>query len=209
MQKRILSIVIALASLAIGYGQETEDTSSKDDRPIPRFRIGVKVGVPNIVGGGIEYVTPLFNNRIAPFIDYSSFNVDVDESENAINFFEIGSNIYFGDKGKGLYASLSYSRFDAESSIEGAETINGELFTGFADGEIEISTFNVKLGAKLGRKFYFRIEAGYGFGDIPKEIVVTGVVNGVAGVGIEEIPDIPGVGDSGLLIANIGFGFSF
>ena len=69
----------------------------------------------------------------------------------------------------------------------------------------------MKLGAKLGKKFYFRIEAGYGFGDIPQEIEVTGTEQGtgITQTDYVEIPDIPGISESGMIVANIGLGFSF
>ena len=40
--------------------------------------------------------------------------------------------------------------------------------------KVSYSGLNVKIGAKLGRKFFFRTEVGYSFGDIPKEIFVEG-----------------------------------
>ena len=71
----------------------------------------------------------------------------------------------------------------------------------------------MKLGVKLGKKFYFRIEAGYGFGDIPQEIEVTGTVTsgGMSTTETDyvEIPDIPGISESGMIVANVGLGFSF
>ena len=179
------------------------------DQKVPRFRIGLKAGVPNIVGGNVEFVLPILNNHLAPYIDYSSFSLDVDDVDTSFDFFEIGTNVYFNNKGKGLYASISYGSFNLEGSYTDAETIDGELFEGEASGEIDITTVNLKLGAKLGNKFYFRAEVGYGIGDIPDEVIITGTVNGQPDQGVEEIPDIPGIGDGGLLVANIGFGFAF
>jgi len=176
---------------------------------VARFRIGLKAGIPNIIGGNAEFVLPILNNHVAPFLDYSTFSLDVDDVDTSFNFFEIGTNVYFNDKGKGLYATLSYGSFNLEGTYTDAETIDGELFEGEASGEIDITTVNLKLGAKLGNKFYFRAEVGYGFGDIPDEVVITGTVNGQPDEGTEEIPDIPGIGDSGLLVVNIGFGFAF
>ena len=129
--------------------------------------------------------------------------------DTSLNFFEIGSNVYFKNTGKGFYASLSYGSFNLEGTYTDAETVNGELFEGEAEGEIDITTVNLKLGVKLGNTFYFRAEVGYGFGDIPDEVIITGTVNGQPETGVEEIPDIPGIGDNGLLVANIGFGFAF
>ncbi len=188
----------------------TLNLSAQDDNPdVKRFRIGLKVGVPNIVGGNAEFVLPILDNHIAPYLDYSAFSLDVDDVDTSINFFEIGSNVYFNNTGKGFYASLSYGSFNLEGTYTDAETVNGELFEGEAEGEIDITTVNLKLGVKLGNTFYFRAEVGYGFGDIPDEVVITGTVNGQPETGVEEIPDVPGIGDNGLLVANIGFGFAF
>lgn len=203
------SSLLILSVLFFVMSNKGKAQNTHTDENIPRVRVGVKIGVPNILGGNLEIVTPLFGNRIAPYVDYAAFTIDADDSENELNYFEIGSNIYFNSLGKGMYASLSYSRFNADSFLEGERTIEGQLFTGTASGEVEVNTFNVKLGAKLGRKFYFRVEAGYGFGNVPQQIRITGNVNGEPGVGIATIPDIPGVSDNGLLIATIGFGYSF
>lgn len=192
-----------------GFLFVTAQDNTTTDQDVPRFRIGVKAGVPNIVGGNAEFVLPILNNHLAPYIDYSAFSLDVDDVDTSLNFFEIGTNVYFNNKGKGLYASVSYGSFNLEGSYTDAETVDGQLFEGEAKGEIDINTVNLKLGAKLGNKFYFRVEVGYGMGDIPDEVVIRGTVNGQAEEGVEEIPDVPGIGDNGLLVANIGFGFAF
>ena len=69
-----------------------------------------------------------------------------------------------------------------------------------------LNTINTKLGLKVGRVFYFRLEVGYSFGDIPEFITVNGPNNLSA---TEEIPEIPGITSSGLPLFNIGFGFGF
>lgn len=192
--------------LVFAINSSAQDSDNPDLR---RFRIGVKAGVPNIIGGNAEYVLPILDNHLAPYLDYSTFSLEVDGVDTSFNFFEIGSNVYFNNKGKGLYASLSYGSFNLEGTYTDAETIGGEVFEGEAEGDIDITTFNLKLGVKLGNKFYFRAEAGYGFGDIPEVVEIRGTVNGQPETGVEEIPDVPGIGDNGLLVANIGFGFSF
>ena len=198
---------LILAAFFLGFGAVSLAQGPGDD--VRRFRVGLKAGVPNIVGGNAEFVLPVLGNRLAPFVDYSTFSLEVDEVDTSFDFFEIGSNIYFNTRATGLYASVSYGKFTLEGTYTDAQTIEGELFEGEATGELEISTFNLKLGAKLGRKFYFRAEVGYGFGDIPQEVVIRGTVNGQQEEGREEIPDVPGIGDNGLLVANIGFGFAF
>lgn len=61
------------------------------------FRLGVKIGFPNIIGGHLEYVTPLLKNKLAASIDYSSINTDnyIDPDEGKLTYFEVGLNYYF------------------------------------------------------------------------------------------------------------------
>ena len=202
MMKKI-SFILFLLFCTITIAQEKKD--------IKPFRIGVKIGTPNVLGGNIEFVTPLLNNRIALFLDYSGFTIKEDASKIALKYIETGTNIYFKKNGKGLYSSLSYGKLDLDGNYTDAETINGTQYDGKAEGSISIGTLNAKLGAKLGNKFYFRIEAGYGFGDIPQQIEITGTESGTGTTKTDyvEIPnDIPGIGENGYLVFNIGFGIA-
>ena len=205
-----ISIICMLLICSIAFSQEKEEKKDSDINP---FRIGVKIGVPDIVAGNLEFVTPLFNNRVALFADYSKFNINEDDAEVKVNYIEGGLNFYFNNKGRGLYASVSLSNLKVDGKYTDAETRDNTDFDGVASGDIQIKTTNLKLGAKLGKRFYFRIEAGYGFGDIPQEIEVTGTVTSGGMTTTEtdyvEIPDIPGVSENGMFVANIGFGFSF
>ena len=175
---------------------------------IKRFRIGVKAGILNGIGGGIEYVTSFLNNRIAPFADFGYMPISTFKS----TYFEVGSNIYFGNKGKGAYASLSYGNLDAEMSELELETDDGEMLTNGVVNE-KISSFNVKLGIKKGEKLYFRAEAGYAFGSFPTEIPVTGDVDGVEETilfSIDDFLDQVGIkiSGNGYVLFNLGIGYS-
>ncbi|MEM5566790.1 hypothetical protein WNY78_16840 [Psychroserpens sp. AS72] len=181
---------------------QDDDDSTKSIKPL---RIGVKIGVPNIITANAEYVTPLLGNRVALAVDWMSLSKTVDETSINYNNFEIGTNIYFNKKGKGLYGGLSYFSFDGEGTFTETEFDNGSVEDG--TGKIEFNTINLKLGAKLGRTFYFRIEVGYGFGDIPEFIVVTN--NDGSQTTSEDIPEIPGIETSGIPNFNFGIGFSF
>ncbi|PHQ56224.1 MAG: hypothetical protein COC16_03690 [Lutibacter sp.] len=203
--KKIL-IIYLLISSSIVISQE----KSNDQNNINPFRIGLKIGTPNIVGGNIEYVLPVLNNHIALFADLSGFSLELDEVESSLSYFEIGTNIYLSDNGRGFYGTLSYGSFSVEGTYFDADLmLNGVAIIGEATGKLDVNTLNVKLGAKLGKKFYFRIEAGYGFGDIPQEITVIGTANGQPAIGTEEIPDVPGIDESGYALFNFGFGIAF
>jgi len=203
-----ISLIFILLISSIIYSQEKDKKNSN----INPLRIGIKIGVPNIVGGDLEYVTPLLNNRIALFVDYSGFKINPDnDTEAKIKHLEFGTNIYFNNKGRGFYATVSYSKLNLGGSYTNPETVNGTIYNGVASGDVDINTTNIKLGVKLGKKFYFRIEAGYGFGDIPQVIEVTGTESGTGTTktDIVKIPDVPGISENGLFIGNIGFGISF
>ena len=66
---------------------------------------------------------------------------------------------------------------------------------------------NLRLGLKTGGAFYFRIEMGYGFGDLPKKLSFRAIDNSdpsYSELSTKEIPEINGVSKSGMLVGNIG-----
>ncbi len=203
MFKKSLLVVLTLLLCTTIQAQDKK-------KSIKPFRIGVKIGIPNIIGGNAELV---FFKRLAAYVDYSSYSGTFSDVDVSFNHFEIGGNIYFNPTGKGFYGSFSYSSFSLDGSYADAQTDSGITFTGQATGGVTINTINAKLGLKLGRSFYFRTEVGYGFGTIPDTITVTGTVTGggvtTTETGTETIPDIPGLSSSGMIIFNIGFGIGF
>tara|TARA_R110002051_G_scaffold160901_4_gene232529 strand:- start:43103 stop:43756 length:654 start_codon:yes stop_codon:yes gene_type:complete len=178
------------------------------EKSIKPLRIGGKFGVPSLLTASAEYVTPLLNNRISFAIDYFAFDRDFDGTNVDYTNFEIGTNIYVNPRGKGFYGGISYTSFSSEGSFVDVEFDDENFTVGDGKANIDYNTLNLKLGLKLGRVFYFRIEAGYGFGTIPTEVVVRGIDDPNL-TSVEEIPDIPGLSDSGLIYFNIGFGIGF
>jgi len=72
MKRLLLTIFIVLGT--IGFAQEVDQQDERIDSlatSIKRFSVGLKIGVPNIAGLSLEGVTPLLDNRVAPFIDFS------------------------------------------------------------------------------------------------------------------------------------------
>ncbi len=199
MFKKMLLSFVAVLFIVNSQAQNKE-------RSIKPFRLGVKVGIPNIVGGNAEFV---FLKRIGAYADYSTYSGTFSGVDVSFNHFEFGGNIYFHPTGKGFYGSFSFSSFSLDGTYANAQTVGGINFTDTATGGLTINTINAKLGLKLGRTFYFRTEAGYGFGNIPKTIEITGIAAGVTQTGVENIPNIPGISSSGLFIFNIGFGIGF
>ena len=219
--KKLLLHILIIFPLCV-FAQEMEENIESIDSlesKTKRISLGVKIGVPNIAGLSIEGVTPLLDNRIAPFFDYSSFNINPDETEVGLSYSEFGSNVYFGNKGKGVYAGIGFGSLSTDLIFNNITLDDGNGNSGTGTGKIsqKLSTTNLKLGIKTGGRIYFRLEVGYGFGDVPENVEVNGTFtfqqNGrpitAQGTQTEEFPTIPGVGTSGILIGNFGFGVSF
>ena len=210
MKRLLLTIFIALGT--IGFAQEVDQQEETIDSLAPsikRFSVGLKIGVPNIAGLSLEGVTPLLDNRIAPFVDFSGFDVKDAETEIGLSYTEFGTNVYFGNRGKGAYAGISFGNLSTDLTFY--ENLDGG---GRGKGTIglDIKSTNLKFGIKTGGKFYFRFEVGYGLtSDVPDDITVT--LTEIGGNGTEtntfEVPTIPGVGTNGILLGNFGFGLSF
>ncbi|MFK5879582.1 MAG: hypothetical protein QM478_08820 [Flavobacteriaceae bacterium] len=207
--KKVSLLFAMLFIFSVAFSQRKKE-ESKGKRIFP-FRIGVKAGIPNGVGGNIEYVTPLLNDRVAFFGDYSGFSATIDDADTKLQYYEFGTNIYlFGNKGRGVYGALSYGKLNLDAAYNDYEFDTGSgTVTADAKGDYEVGTFNVKVGLKTGRRFYFRTELGYGFGSVPQEFVITGTANGMTQSEIIEIPEIPGMSENGYVMFNIGFGIGF
>lgn len=177
------------------------------------YRIGAKMGFPNLIGGNIEYVTPLLNKKLAISADYSSLNSDWfiennnegKSSENIkFSYLEGGLNYYLFKPGRGLYAGLAYNSISFEGSIN------------YEDGSTDYieethNSFAIKLGAKLGGLFYFRPEIGYSFSALPTLYEVNSVSSTGERETFREELDTEGIPNFLIngFIANIGFGFAF
>jgi hypothetical protein len=171
---------------------------------VNHLRVGLKLGVPNIITPNIEYVTHIWEDRVAFTADFMSLDLTIDDVNVDYTDFEIGANLYLSKDGSGAYVGVSYFNFDGGGTYDNVEFDNGTV--GRGTGEISYNTFNFKVGYKTGRRLYVRAEFGYGFGNIPEQITVSGSDGSSA---IEDIPDIPGISSSGLIIFNIGIGYAF
>ena len=186
--------------------QNLEDT---DSLKVKRIALGIKLGIPNIAGGSAEIVMPILNNHFAPFVDYSSFNLPVEDIETNFSFIEYGVKYYFNKKGHGFFASLGQSKLDTDITFNDLFSNDTGSTYGSAKVPLELKTTNLKLGIKTGGSFFFRFEIGYGFGDIPSELEFNVTVNEISESFIKKIPEIPILGSSGIPVANFGFGLAF
>ncbi|MCH9660220.1 MAG: hypothetical protein K0U54_04830 [Bacteroidetes bacterium] len=210
--KMIIYFLIAFVLLGIQKQINAQDIApsvtngnagyEESNKPL---RIGLKVGLPSVYSINLEYVTPLLDQRVAFALDYLPIGYSNEDLSLKLRNFEIGSNVYLNDTGKGLYGAISYFKFNTSADVNDVDFDNGTFGPG--ETSLKFGTFNVKLGAKLGRTFYFRIEVGYGFGKLPSELVITST-EGI-GTTTEPIEDISVLGKSGLPVFNFGFGIGF
>jgi hypothetical protein len=208
MKKIFLLIFVFISFISIA--QETKnDTINKKDKS-KFISIGTKLGVPNTLSFNGEIILPFLDNHFAPYIDYGSLNLDVEDIETGINYSEYGLNFYFSNKGKGLYASAGMSQLKSEFTFNDLTfEENGVSQNGSATTDLELNTLNLKLGFKTGGLIFLRVEIGYGMGSIPDSLNFTATSNGITETFSEDIPSIPGLSSEGLLIGNIGLGISF
>tara|TARA_B000000557_G_scaffold96231_1_gene77748 strand:+ start:144 stop:815 length:672 start_codon:yes stop_codon:yes gene_type:complete len=200
----------SISSNSITIEEGVLQESTKFDYEIKRLSIGFKVGIPNIASLGLQYNLPIFNNHLAPFIEYSSYSYNDAEVEGNLNFSEFGASYFFNKSGKGLYVGVGLSslKFDV---LYNNISLDFEK-TGSGSTEIALNTTNLKLGFKTGGKIYLRLEMGYGLGDLPTQVTFVASENSnpsYTETTTEDIPDIPGISETGLIIGNIGFGLSF
>ena len=201
-------LILSLISTAYVSAQDSSITDGASKSKT--ISIGVKVGAPNILSLNGEFVLPILNNHIAPFIDYGSFSLDIENTQADLKYLEYGLNIYFGNKGKGLYVGAGSGKLTNEFTFNDLTfEDNGVSLKGSATTSLDINALNLKLGFKSGCLIYFIIEAGYGIGTIPDRLNFTATSGGITETFSEEIPAIPGIGSNGFAIGNIGLGVSF
>ena len=203
-------IFLILSIISTAY-VSAQDISIKDSISKSKtISIGVKAGAPNILSLNGEFVLPILNNHLAPFVDYGSFSLDIENTQADLKYLEYGLNIYFGNKGKGLYVGAGSGKLTNEFTFNDLTfEDNGVSLKGSAITSLDINALNLKLGFKSGGLIYFRIEAGYGIGTIPDRLNFTATSGGITETFSEEIPAILGIGSNGFAIGNIGLGVSF
>ena len=156
-----------------------------------------------------QYTLPFFNNHFAPYFDYSQYSYEKNNEDAQFRFSEFGISYFFNQIGKGLYIGLSYSNLSYDVKFTNV-ILNGSK--GYGSEKIDMRTTNLRIGLKTGGTFYFRIEMGYGLGDIPKKLSFKAIDNfdpRYSQIVTKEIPKISGTSEREMLIGNIGVGISF
>ena len=196
----------------IGFSQFYKEKKSDidEDNSPKRFSVGVKFGLPYMAVLGTQYTLPFFNNHFAPYFDYSQYSYEKNNEDAQFRFSEFGISYFLNQIGKGLYAGLSYSNLSYDVKFTNVILENGSK--GYGSEKIDMRTTNLRVGLKTGGTFYFRIEMGYGFGDIPKKLSFKAIDNfdpRYSQIVTKEIPIISGTSEKEMLIGNIGVGISF
>tara|TARA_B100000575_G_scaffold134712_1_gene107321 strand:- start:6948 stop:7616 length:669 start_codon:yes stop_codon:yes gene_type:complete len=215
----IITLVFFLNNKSFSQNLQKIDTIKIDTiSNLKRFSFGIKMGIPNILGLTTEAILPVFKNRVSPYFDYSSFKLNPEKTSIDLNYIDYGVNIYINDKGSGLYASLGSGNLSSLIFFDEIELTdeNGNKGIGSAQLKENINTFNIKLGIKSNSKIFFRLEVGYGIGEIPNNLSLTGsfsyekdgISNISNGTSNQSFPTIPGIGKKGMIIGNFGFGIS-
>ena len=186
-----------------------EKDSLSVEYAIKRVSGGLKFGFPYMAVVGAQYTLPFFNNHFAPYFDYSQYSYEDYNKEAKFRFSEWGISYFIKEKGKGLYVGVSHSNLSYNGNFMNITLKNGSRGSG--NGEVDLRTTNLRLGLKTGGIFYFRIEMGYGFGNLPKAVTFWATDNSDPNhteLASEDIPRINGVSKSGMLVGNIGFGIA-
>ncbi len=196
----------------VGFSQFYKEKKSDivEDNSLKRFSVGVKFGLPYMAVLGAQYTLPFFNNHFAPYFDYSQYSYEKNNEDAQFRFSEFGISYFFNQIGKGLYAGLSYSNLSYDVKFTNVILENGSK--GYGSEKIDMRTTNLRIGLKTGGTFYFRIEMGYGLGDIPKKLSFKAIDNfdpRYSQIVTKEIPKISGTSEREMLIGNIGVGISF
>ena len=136
------------------YSQVTTVTKTIERKEsIKPLRLGVRLGTPSLLTGNLESVPPLLDNRVAATLDYMSLSQTIDEVSLKYSNFEIGTNVYLTEKGKGLYASLTYFSFKSNGDYGDTHFDDGSYSDGKA--QIDFNTINFKVGVKTGQSVLF------------------------------------------------------
>lgn len=196
----------------VGFSQFYKEKKSDiiEDNSLKRFSVGVKFGLPYMAVLSAQYTLPFFNNHFAPYFDYSQYSYEKNNEDAQFRFSEFGISYFFNQIGKGLYAGLSYSNLSYDVKFTNVILENGSK--GYGSEKIDMRTTNLRIGLKTGGTFYFRIEMGYGLGDIPKKLSFKAIDNfdpKYSQIVTKEIPKISGTSEREMLIGNIGVGISF
>jgi len=211
MKKNFLITYLFLLTIFTSFAQtKSSKEENSDSLKVKHFSIGLKLGIPNLASGSAELILPILNNHFAPYVDYSKFPLNFESVETTIAYTEFGINYYFNKKANGFFVSVGKGSLSTDVTFTNLLFANDlQSLIGSGSTKLNLDTTNFKLGVKTAGTVFFRFELGYGVGKIPDSLNFIASLNGISESFTESIPPIPGLGTSGILIGNIGFGFAF
>ena len=211
MKKNFLITFLFLLTIFNSLAQtESSDEENSDSLKMKYLSIGLKLGIPNLASGYAELVLPLLNNHFVPYFDYSKIPLNFESVETTIAYTEYGINYYFNKKANGFFVGVGKGSLSTDVTFTNLLFSNTlQSLIGSGSTKLNLDTTNFKLGLKTAGTVFFRFELGYGVGNIPDSLKFIASLDGITESFTESIPPIPGLGSSGILIGNIGFGFSF
>ncbi len=205
MNKKIIySLLFVLITCQVGYAQQP-------------FRGEVKLGTPNLMGFSVEYQLDLPMPGVAPYIDFSAFSLDLDETVTlGISYIGFGGKLYLDEFiGKpGYFAGLGFGRLGFNM------TDNGYFIYDYDDdwNYVEIkgegkASFTVNmLQLKIGKRWMFgpitvAVETGYALGKLDDELTIdVKYDDGTSEKETESTEDIP-LGGGAIGAFSIGIAF--
>lgn len=193
--KKLFSLIIMLAFVT--------SIQAQGDRP---FRIGLKLGVPNFAGLGVEYA---MMDHIAPNLDFSYVPLSLDDNTDfSFTYIGIGANYYFNENNKGLYGGLGLGIMSFGITQTGVFNPNTFANDGSGDFSIGVTLIEAKLGYRwIWGAFSLTPEVGYALGSVDDTVTYTATFpDGSSAEETYDTGDIP-VGAGSIFSLTIGFAF--
>jgi len=198
------SILFVLITCQVGYTQQP-------------FRGEVKLGTPNLMGFSAEYQLDLPIPGVAPYIDFSTFSLDLDETVTlGISYVGFGGKLYLDEFiGKpGYFAGLGFGRLSFNMTDNGYSMYDFDNDWNYVEigGEGEASFAMNMIQLKIGKRWMFgpitvAVETGYGLGKLDDELTIkVKYDNGTSEEETESTDDIP-IGGGAIGALSIGIAF--
>ena len=159
--KKVLSLLIMLAFVT--------SINAQDDRP---FRIGLKLGVPNLAGLGVEYA---IMDHIAVAGDLSYFPLELDEyTEFSYTYIGLGGNYYLDKNNKGIFVGAGIGVMSFAVTETGIFNSNSFDNDGSGEFSIDLTLIKMNIGYRwIWGAFSLTPEVGYALGSIDDNVEYT------------------------------------
>ncbi|NOZ03678.1 MAG: hypothetical protein GXO92_03600 [FCB group bacterium] len=201
MTKKILySILFVMITCQAGYGEKL-------------FRGELKVGMPNLLGFSAEYQLDLPMPGVAPYVDFSTFSLDLDETVSlGISYVGFGGKLYLDEFiGKpGYFAGLGFGRLGFNLTDNGYFKYDDNYNEVKGEGKASIAVNLLQL--KIGKRWILgpvtiAIETGYSLGKLDDELTIE--INYEDGTSERETESTEDIPLGGGMIGTVSIGVAF